>query len=32
MPIDKVFPFAEIGAAFAHMAVNKQLGKIVVKL
>ncbi|WP_047308128.1 zinc-binding dehydrogenase [Rhodopseudomonas palustris] len=32
LPIDKVFPFAEIGAAFAHMEANRHLGKIVVKL
>ena len=32
LPIDKVFPFAEIGAAFAHMEANKHLGKIVVTL
>src|SRR5436309_2051234 len=32
LPIDKVFPFAEIGAAFAHMEANKHLGKIVVAL
>src|SRR5204863_17917 len=32
LPIDKVFPFAEIGNAFAHMEANKHLGKIVVTL
>lgn len=32
LPIDKVFPFAEIGAAFARMEANQHLGKIVVTL
>ena len=32
LPIDKVYPFAEIGTAFAHMEANKHLGKIVVTL
>jgi NADPH2:quinone reductase len=32
LPIDKVFPFAEIAAAFAHMEANRHLGKIVVTL
>jgi len=32
LPIDKVYPFAEIVAAFAHMEANKHLGKIVVTL
>ncbi|WP_022720467.1 zinc-binding dehydrogenase [Rhodopseudomonas sp. B29] len=32
LPIDRVFPFAEIGAAFAHMEANQHLGKIVVTL
>jgi NADPH2:quinone reductase len=32
LPIDKVYPFAEIGAAFQHMEANKHLGKIVVTL
>jgi NADPH2:quinone reductase len=32
LPIDKVYPFAEIGKAFAHMEGNKHLGKIVVTL
>ena len=32
LPIDKVYPFAEIGAAFDHMEANKHLGKIVVTL
>jgi NADPH2:quinone reductase len=32
LPIDKVFSFAEIGQAFAHMEANKHLGKIVVTL
>ena len=32
LPIDRVFPFAEIGSAFAHMAANRHLGKIVVAL
>jgi NADPH2:quinone reductase len=32
LPIDKVYPFAEIGAAFARMEANQHLGKIVVTL
>ena len=32
LPIDKVYPFAEIGKAFEHMEANKHLGKIVVTL
>jgi NADPH2:quinone reductase len=32
LPIDKVFPFAEIGKAFEHMDANRHLGKIVVTL
>ncbi|MBI5130251.1 MAG: zinc-binding dehydrogenase [Rhodopseudomonas palustris] len=32
LPVDRVFPFAEIGAAFAHMEANRHLGKIVVTL
>ena len=32
LPIDKVFNFDNIGAAFAHMEANKHLGKIVVTL
>ena len=32
LPIDKVYPFAEIGTAFEHMEANKHLGKIVVTL
>jgi len=32
LPIDKVFPFAEIGKAFEHMEANRHLGKIVVTL
>ncbi len=32
LPIDKVYPFAEINAAFAHMDANAHLGKIVVTL
>ena len=32
LPIDKVYKFAEIGTAFAHMEANKHLGKIVVTL
>ena len=31
LPIDKVYPFADISAAFAHMDANAHLGKIVVK-
>lgn len=30
LPLDKVYPFAEIGAAFERMEANKHLGKIVV--
>jgi NADPH:quinone reductase len=29
LPIDKVFPFAQVSEAFAHMTANKHLGKIV---
>ncbi len=32
LPIDKVFPFKDIGKAFEHMEANKHLGKIVVTL
>jgi NADPH:quinone reductase len=32
LPIDRVYPFAEIGEAFAHMEANKHLGKIVVTM
>jgi len=32
LPIDKVFKFDDIAAAFAHMEANKHLGKIVVTL
>ena len=32
LPIDKVYKFADIGAAFDHMEANKHLGKIVVTL
>ena len=32
LPIDKVYPFADIGKAFEHMEANKHLGKIVVTL
>ena len=32
LPIDKVYPFAEIGKAFEHMEANKHLGKIVVTM
>ncbi len=32
LPIDKVYPFAEIDEAFAHMDANAHLGKIVVTL
>jgi len=32
LPIDRVFKFDDIGAAFAHMEANKHLGKIVVTL
>jgi NADPH2:quinone reductase len=30
LPIDRVYPFDQIGDAFAHMEANKHLGKIVV--
>ncbi|MGC2086571.1 MAG: zinc-binding dehydrogenase [Bradyrhizobium sp.] len=30
LPIDRVYPFDQIGEAFAHMEANKHLGKIVV--
>jgi NADPH2:quinone reductase len=29
LPIDKVFPFAEVDDAYAHMTANKHFGKIV---
>ncbi|WP_315766730.1 MULTISPECIES: zinc-binding alcohol dehydrogenase family protein [unclassified Bradyrhizobium] len=32
LPIDRIFSFDDIGAAFAHMEANKHLGKIVVTL
>jgi NADPH2:quinone reductase len=32
LPIDKIYPFADIGKAFEHMEANKHLGKIVVTL
>jgi NADPH:quinone reductase len=32
LPIDKVFPFDDIGKAFEHMEANRHLGKIVVTL
>jgi NADPH2:quinone reductase len=32
LPIDRIYPFAETGAAFAHMEANRHLGKIVVTL
>lgn len=32
LPIDKVYPFADINAAFARMEANQHLGKIVVTL
>ncbi len=32
LPIDKAFPFADIGGAFARMEANQHLGKIVVTL
>ncbi len=32
LPIDKVYKFDDIGAAFEHMEANKHLGKIVVTL
>jgi NADPH2:quinone reductase len=32
LPIDKVYPFADIAKAFEHMEANKHLGKIVVTL
>jgi NADPH2:quinone reductase len=32
LPIDRVYDFDDIGAAFAHMEANKHLGKIIVTL
>jgi len=32
LPIDKVYPFTDIGTAFARMEANRHLGKIVVTL
>jgi NADPH2:quinone reductase len=32
LPIDKVYPFAEADAAFAHMRANAHFGKIVLSL
>ncbi|NPU12631.1 zinc-binding dehydrogenase [Bradyrhizobium sp. 83012] len=32
LPLDRVFAFDDIGAAFAHMEANRHLGKIVVTL
>src|ERR1700712_1120717 len=32
LPIDKIYPFADIGKAFDHMEANAHLGKIVVTL
>jgi NADPH2:quinone reductase len=32
LPVDKVYPFAEITSAFEHMEANKHLGKIVVTM
>ena len=32
LPIDKVYPFAQIKAAFDHMEANAHLGKIVVRM
>jgi NADPH2:quinone reductase len=32
LPLDQVFPFADIDKAFAHMEANRHLGKIVVTL
>jgi NADPH2:quinone reductase len=32
LPLDKVYPFAQIADAFAHMEANAHLGKIVVTL
>ncbi|CCE00655.1 zinc-binding dehydrogenase [Bradyrhizobium sp. STM 3809] len=32
LPIDRIFGFDDIGAAFAHMEANRHLGKIVVTL
>jgi NADPH2:quinone reductase len=32
LPIDEVYPFADIGKAFEHMEANRHLGKIVVTL
>jgi NADPH:quinone reductase len=30
LPVDRVFPFAEVPEALAHMAANRHFGKIVV--
>ncbi|MFZ9677201.1 MAG: quinone oxidoreductase family protein [Quisquiliibacterium sp.] len=32
LPIDKVFPFEQVGAAFDHMRENKHFGKLVVTM
>jgi NADPH2:quinone reductase len=32
LPIDRTFPFADIGKAFDHMEANQHLGKIVITL
>jgi NADPH2:quinone reductase len=32
LPIDKVFPFAEVDDAYAHMTANKHFGKIVLRM
>jgi NADPH:quinone reductase len=32
LPIDNIYPFAEAGAAFAHMRANAHFGKIVLSL
>jgi NADPH2:quinone reductase len=30
LPVDRVFPFAELPEALAHMAANRHFGKVVV--
>jgi NADPH2:quinone reductase len=32
LPIDKVYPFAEIGKAFKHVEANRHPGKLVVTM
>ena len=30
--VDKIFPFAEVGAAFEHLAAGRHFGKIAIAL